>query len=74
MLTWLKSEVVILPAFIAALISLGAAFGLHLTGEQIGAIGGISTIIAGVIGRSLSTPTSTAKAEIAVALATPPPA
>lgn len=51
-----KSEPVMTAQVAGALASLGAAFGLHLTGEQVIAVFTVVQLVAGLIGRSQVSP------------------
>lgn len=54
-------------------IALGTAFGLGWNATQIGATMAFSTALFGFLTRAAVTPNPTVKAQVAAALATPPP-
>lgn len=63
MLNRIRTEPALVTGLISALIAVGVAFGLDLTGEQTGAImAGVAAIMAFVV-RSQVTPTSKVAAE-----------
>lgn len=55
---FLKNEPAALSAIVSALITLAAAFGLHLSAEQTSAIGAVVMLVTGFITRSFVTPTA----------------
>lgn len=58
---FLRDESILLVALVQAALVLGAAFGLHLTGEQVaGIVGFFSAVLALVIRQVVSSPTTVA--------------
>lgn len=66
MLKLLRAEPAAIAALISALIALGAAFGLRLSTDQIGALSALVAAVSGLTVRSVVTPN--------VPVATLPPA
>jgi hypothetical protein len=54
----LRSEPALVASVLAGGLTLGAAFGLPLTGAQIAAVGTFLTLVAGLFVRSQVTPVS----------------
>jgi hypothetical protein len=58
MTSFVQAEPLRVQALAAALVVLAGAFGLHLTGEQVGALTVVVVIVSGEIARLHVTPTS----------------
>ena len=58
MIARIRSEPALVTGFTAAVIALGVAFGLDLTGEQTGAIMAVVTAALAFVTRSQVTPTA----------------
>ena len=74
MLKLLETEPVILPQILAAVLALAVAFGLKLTTDQTAAVMGLAQLLAALIGRANAVPVASHTAQVAAALAKPPPA
>ena len=56
MIGFLKSEPVAIQGVVVAAITLGTAFGLHWTSEQVAAVTGFSAVVLSLITRSQVSP------------------
>lgn len=66
-----SKEPALATSLIGAALPLAAAFGLHLTGEQVSCIGAFSAVVAAVITRASSVPTAKSDDLIKTAIAMP---
>jgi len=57
-LDWIKNrEPVAVQGVVVAVIGVGTSFGLDWTGEQVGAVTGLSAVVLGLIARQVVSPT-----------------
>lgn len=70
---WLEGEPAVVTSVIGTAATLGAAFGLHVTTDQLAAVTSSVGVIVGLVIRSNVTPTAKADAPVAAALAVPVP-
>ena len=70
---FIRSEPIIITQMLAALLGLGAAFGLQFNAQQTTAVMGIGQLLAAIIGRQLTTPNPRVASLVQTALQTDAP-